>query len=79
VIHESHARLAQGCTGLQTLLSSGWEEEKTHAVYLTAIKCSNPNANNDCPREELVAVLLKVTHGKDVSKTYKNVLPLSIQ
>jgi hypothetical protein len=43
------------------------------------MKCSNPYANNDCPREELVAVLLKVKHGKDVSKTYKNVLPFSIQ
>jgi hypothetical protein len=43
------------------------------------MECSNPYANNYCPREELVAVLLKVTHGKDVSKTYKNVLPFSIQ
>jgi hypothetical protein len=42
VIHESHARLEWDFTGLQTLLSSGWEEEKTHAVFLAVIKCSNP-------------------------------------
>jgi hypothetical protein len=56
-----------------------WAEEKTHAVFVAVIECSNPNANNDCPREELLVVPLKVSHGKDVSKTNKNVPPSSIQ
>jgi len=46
---------------------------------LTPFSLQQSNANNDCPIEELVAVLLKVTHGKDVSKTSKNVLPFSTQ